>query len=104
MKDKALAAAALLLTAVAAFLLLSSIPYPPAAASPRRYELESAEKYTYGPFDEIRIDRTYRASEDGPVIGIPKEGFLEMGVEYEYLFATYADDGTCVVTFGARKP
>lgn len=73
----------------------------PAHTATVRYDLTHSVTYTYGPFDEIRLDMTYVPSPDGRFDAVPTEGFTELSTVYEYLSEETAPDGTVTVTYRA---
>lgn len=67
-----------------------------------RYELSGSCEYTYGPFDEIRLDRRYGPSDAGTLDSVPEQNFTRNGTEYYHIATTPEEDGSYTVTFGTR--
>ena len=82
---------------LAAFLLCTALSVPALAAedasgqNPSYYPI-SVEEYTYGDFDELRINKTYQLSlADDPSL-IPTEDFVRNGRRYYLLDMTRKDE------------
>ena len=52
----------------------------------------SVEEYTYGPLDELRVDKVYQLSLDDDPSGIPTEDFVRGGRLYYLLDMTKKDE------------
>ena len=78
-----------ILLCTAALLLGFKVPTALAASSP--YYPISVEQYTYGSFDELRIDKVYQLSLSDDPSGIPTEDFERDGRLYYLLDMTRAD-------------
>ena len=78
-----------ILLCTAALLLSVNLPVAFAAGGP--YYPISVEEYTYGSFDELRIDKVYQLSLSDDPSGIPTEDFERDGRLYYLLDMTRAD-------------
>ena len=59
------------------------------------------ETYTYGPFDELRINKVYRLSVSDDPSGIPTEDFERSGRRYYLLGMVVDDTDSDMVTYTA---
>ncbi|MFG6350622.1 MAG: hypothetical protein K1W21_03160 [Oscillospiraceae bacterium] len=71
-----------------AALMVSLLTIPASAAS---YYPISVEEYTYGPFDELRIDKVYELSRSDDPANIPTEDFDRGGLHYTLLDVVKTD-------------
>ena len=78
-------------------ILLLGITVPPALAAGGPYYPISVEEYTYGPLDELRIDKVYQLSLADDPSGIPTEDFVRDGRRY-YLLDMIKEDEVGVDT------
>ena len=72
---------ATLLCALSAVMVTATLP---ALAAEQHYPI-SVEEYTYGPFDELRINKVYQLSLSDDPSGIPTEDFERNGRRYYLL-------------------
>lgn len=79
---------ALLLCALSALLGTATLP---ALAAQQHYPV-SVEEYTYGPLDELRINKTYQLSLSDDPNGIPTEDFDRNGRHYYLLDLVRQDE------------
>ena len=70
---------------------LVSAASPPALAAEQHYPVR-VEEYTYGPLDELRIDKVYQLSLSDDPRGIPTEDFDRNGRHYYLLDMVKADE------------
>ncbi len=77
--------------------LLLGAASPPALAAGGPYYPVSVEEYTYGSFDELRINKVYQLSLSDDPSGIPTEDFERNGRRY-YLLDLVKEDGVGVDT------
>ncbi len=80
----------------------------PEAGQSASYYPVSVEEYTYGDFDELRINKTYQLSlADDPSL-IPTEDFIRNGRRYSALPGRYREDSSpiplCFPSLRARCP
>ena len=87
----------LLCTAV----LTMGLAATPAMASAGPFSPIEVEAYTYGPFDEPRVNKVYRLSATDDPSGIPTEDFERGGRRYYLLDMTTAKTGHETVTYTA---
>ena len=59
------------------------------------------ETYTYGPFDELRVNKVYQLSQSDDPSGIPTEDFEQGGRRYYLLDMTVASADNETVTYTA---
>lgn len=78
-------------------ILLLGITIPPTLAAGGPYYPISVEEYTYGPLDELRIDKVYQLSLSDDPSGIPTEDFVRDGRRY-YLLDMIKEDEVGVDT------
>ena len=74
-----------------AAVLTLGLAVAPVMASVDPYCPVEVETYTYGPFDELRINKVYRLSVSDDPSGIPTEDFERGGRRY-YLLGMVVDD------------
>ena len=86
-----LCTAALTLGLTAAPVMASAGPFSPI----------EVETYTYGPFDELRINKVYQLSVTDDPSGIPTEDFEQGGRRYYLLDMTIANADNETVTYTA---
>lgn len=84
---------AMLLCALSALVSVATLP---ALAAEQHYPV-SVEEYTYGPLDELRINKTYQLSLSDDPSGIPTEDFDRNGRHY-YLLDVIREDEVGVDT------
>ena len=76
----------------------------PAMASAGPYSPIEVEAYTYGPLDELRVNKVYRPSLTDDPSGIPPEDFVRGSRRY-YLMDMIADNADReVVTYTVSAP
>ena len=75
-----------------ALILCATLLLPASAAEGSCYYPISVEEYTYGPLDELRIDKTYQLSLDDDSSGIPTKDFVRGGRLYYLLDMTKKDE------------
>ena len=88
-------ALSLLITALILCTTLSAPVFAAEEAAPGKdscYYPISVEEYTYGPLDELRIDKVYQLSLDDDPGGIPTEDFVRGGRLYYLLDMTKKDE------------
>ncbi len=78
-------------------ILLLGVTIPPALAAGGPYYPISVEEYTYGPLDELRIDKVYQLSLSDDPSGIPTEDFVRDGRRF-YLLDMIKEDEVGVDT------
>jgi len=76
------------MTLLAAALMVCLLALPAYAAS---YYPISVEEYTYGPFDQLRIDKVYQLSRSDDPADIPTEDFDRDGCHYTLLDVVKTD-------------
>ena len=79
---------AMLLCALSALLSVTTLP---ALAAEQHYPV-SVEEYTYGPLDELRINKIYQLSLSDDPSGIPTEDFDRNGRHYYLLDMVRKDE------------
>ena len=89
--------ATLLCTAVLSLGLTAA----PAMASAGPFSPIEVETYTYGPFDELRVNKVYQLSVADDPSGIPTEDFEQGGRRYYLLGMTIASADNEAVTYTA---
>ena len=67
---------------------------PTALAAGKTYDPVFVEKYTYGSFDELRIQKVYQLSPADDPSGIPTEDFEQNGRLYYLLYITQQEEDT----------
>ena len=72
---------AMLLCAISAMMAAATLP----ALAADQYYPVSVEEYTYGPFDELRVNKVYQLSLSDDPRGIPTEDFERNGRRYYLL-------------------
>ena len=77
---------------------LTVLPVMASADLPRPVEVET---YTYGPLDELRINKVYRLSVADDPSGIPTEDFERGGRRYYLLGMVVDDTDSDMVTYTA---
>ena len=83
---------------ITALILCTALSLPafaaeePAPGKDSCYYPISVEEYTYGPLDELRIDKVYQLSLDDDPGGIPTEDFVRGGRLYYLLDMTKKDE------------
>ena len=90
-----------------AAVLTLSLTAVPAMASDEPFSPIEVEAYTYGPFDEPRVNKVYRLPATDNPSAIPTEDF-ERGGRVYHLLGIAADDTNCEVitytaVFGSRE-
>ena len=85
---------ATLLCALSAVMITATLP---ALAADQHYPV-SVEEYTYGPFDELRINKVYQLSLSDDPSGIPTEDFERNGRRYFLLDLIRQDEVGVVST------
>ena len=73
----------------------------PVMASADPFSPVEMETYTYGPFDELRINKVYRLSVTDDPSGIPTEDFEHGGCHYYLLGMVVDDTDSDMVTYTA---
>ena len=86
-----------ILMLLCAAVLAISIAAPPALAAGGPFYPVSVEEYTYGSFDELRINKVYQLSLSDDPSGIPTEDFVRDGRRY-YLLDLIKEDEVGVDT------
>ena len=81
--------------------LTVSLATAPAMASAGPFSPIEVETYTYGPFDEPRVNKVYRLSVDDDPSGIPTEDFERSGRRYYLLELSAANTAHETVTYTA---
>ena len=89
---------AMLLCTAALTLGLAAVP---AMASAGPFSPIEVETYTYGPFDEPRVNKVYQLSVTDDPSGIPTEDFEQGGRRYYLLDMTIANTDYETVTYTA---
>ena len=89
--------AMLLCTAV----LTLGLAAAPAMASAGPFSPIEVETYTYGPLDELRVNKVYQLSQSDDPSGIPTEDFEQGGRRYHLLDMTIANADNETVTYTA---
>ena len=89
--------ATLLCTAVLSLVLTAA----PAMASAGQFSPIEVETYTYGPFDELRVNKVYQLSVTDDPSGIPTEDFEQGGRRYYLLDMAIASTDNEAVTYTA---
>ena len=84
-----------------AAVLTLGLAVAPVMASVDPYCPVEEETYTYGPFDELRINKVYRLSVFDDPSGIPTEDFEHGGRRYYLLGMVVDDTGSDMVTYTA---
>ena len=73
----------------------------PVMASADPFSPVEVETYTYGPFDELRINKVYRLSVSDDPSGIPTEDFEGGGRRYYLLGMVVDDTDSDMITYTA---
>ena len=73
----------------------------PVMASADPYSPVEVETYTYGPFDELRINKVYRLSVSDDPSSIPTEDFEHGGRRYSLLGMVVDDTDSDMITYTA---
>ena len=84
-----------------AAVLTLGLAVAPVMASVDPYCPVKVETYTYGPFDELRINKVYRLSVSDDPSGIPTEDFERSGRRYYLLGMVVDDTDSDMVTYTA---
>ena len=77
---------------IALLLCTLSVPVLAVEETPSVYYPISVEEYTYGPLDELRVDKVYQLSLGDDPSGIPTEDFVRGGRLYYLLDMTKKDE------------